>query len=268
MEEYAIQHHGIKGQRWGVRRFQNADGSLTDAGKKRYGSKSTSSIIQNNDGSKTIEAGFKLNRVGKSELDVNKSGGLYVSYGEDDMNRYVKALGPTLLAKLFNNAATTVQHISVKENLKMPSDEQFSVECANALLSNEELLKSYSSGLYSILFTDDFDKDVSKSDLEQVLKNPSSAKSKKFAYSVNSFFGDPNYVNETKEIYQHFREKGYDAIPDLHDTMSGTSKTAFVVINPSKVTIDSTTTITKDSFKEAKRYVKSLEKLQIDDVLK
>ena len=30
-------HHGIKGQRWGVRRFQNPDGSLTSAGQKRYG---------------------------------------------------------------------------------------------------------------------------------------------------------------------------------------------------------------------------------------
>ena len=29
-------HHGIKGQRWGVRRYQNADGSLTAAGRKRY----------------------------------------------------------------------------------------------------------------------------------------------------------------------------------------------------------------------------------------
>lgn len=29
-------HHGIKGMRWGVRRFQNADGSLTNAGRKRY----------------------------------------------------------------------------------------------------------------------------------------------------------------------------------------------------------------------------------------
>lgn len=29
-------HHGIKGQKWGVRRFQNADGSLTSAGRKRY----------------------------------------------------------------------------------------------------------------------------------------------------------------------------------------------------------------------------------------
>ena len=31
-----LQHHGIKGQRWGVRRFQNKDGSLTPAGRRRY----------------------------------------------------------------------------------------------------------------------------------------------------------------------------------------------------------------------------------------
>lgn len=32
--EYLI-HHGIKGQKWGIRRYQNTDGSLTDAGKRR-----------------------------------------------------------------------------------------------------------------------------------------------------------------------------------------------------------------------------------------
>lgn len=30
-------HHGIKGQKWGIRRFQNPDGSLTPEGLKRYG---------------------------------------------------------------------------------------------------------------------------------------------------------------------------------------------------------------------------------------
>lgn len=31
-----LAHHGIKGMKWGVRRFRNEDGSLTEAGKKRY----------------------------------------------------------------------------------------------------------------------------------------------------------------------------------------------------------------------------------------
>lgn len=33
-----LAHHGILGQKWGVRRFQNEDGSLTPEGRKRYGS--------------------------------------------------------------------------------------------------------------------------------------------------------------------------------------------------------------------------------------
>lgn len=43
-----LQHWGIKGQKWGVRRYQNPDGTLTEAGKKRY-------YYQNPDGSLTDE---------------------------------------------------------------------------------------------------------------------------------------------------------------------------------------------------------------------
>lgn len=35
MDNTTLEHHGIKGQKWGVRRYQNKDGSLTPAGKKR-----------------------------------------------------------------------------------------------------------------------------------------------------------------------------------------------------------------------------------------
>ena len=37
MDQNYLEHHGILGMKWGVRRFQRKDGSLTPAGKKRYG---------------------------------------------------------------------------------------------------------------------------------------------------------------------------------------------------------------------------------------
>lgn len=37
-ESTSLQHHGILGQKWGVRRFENKNGHLTPAGKARYGS--------------------------------------------------------------------------------------------------------------------------------------------------------------------------------------------------------------------------------------
>ena len=47
-----LAHHGILGQKWGVRRYQNKDGSLTAKGKKRY----------NNDGSLTDSEQKKLSK--------------------------------------------------------------------------------------------------------------------------------------------------------------------------------------------------------------
>lgn len=38
--ENELKHHGVKGQKWGVRRYQNADGSLKSSGKKRYAKES------------------------------------------------------------------------------------------------------------------------------------------------------------------------------------------------------------------------------------
>lgn len=59
-----LYHHGIKGQKWGVRRYQNADGSLTGAGKKRYGT--------NEKFEKFKEAGREWNAAGKEYRKANR----------------------------------------------------------------------------------------------------------------------------------------------------------------------------------------------------
>ncbi len=39
MDKNYLQHYGVLGMRWGVRRYENKDGSLTELGKKHYGTK-------------------------------------------------------------------------------------------------------------------------------------------------------------------------------------------------------------------------------------
>ncbi len=41
-----LYHYGVKGQKWGVRRYQNPDGTLTEEGKARYGEGGTATVKQ------------------------------------------------------------------------------------------------------------------------------------------------------------------------------------------------------------------------------
>lgn len=70
-----IYHHGILGMKWGIRRFQNDDGSLTSAGKKRYGLFGS--------GDQHPSQGISKKEVKRLVADYNKVNGTRFKYGKD-----------------------------------------------------------------------------------------------------------------------------------------------------------------------------------------
>lgn len=74
-----LYHHGIKGQRWGVRRYQNPDGSLTSSGKKR--------LYRQN--SKDIKA-YKKAEYGSTDR-YNMEKDFRNSISKEDLNTFKKS---------------------------------------------------------------------------------------------------------------------------------------------------------------------------------
>lgn len=60
-------HHGIKGQKWGIRRFQNEDGTLTEEGRRRYG--------------KYYDENNKLTEEGRRQLHRKETTASYLATG-------------------------------------------------------------------------------------------------------------------------------------------------------------------------------------------
>ena len=109
-----LKHHGIKGQKWGVRRFQNKDGSLTLLGKKRY-----------RDDDIIIEKGSKQRHISeKREIQLNnKETYLYDPKNKHDKKVYEGAyamyieVGKGYMDKYVHEYETT-------KTLRMPSNKR------------------------------------------------------------------------------------------------------------------------------------------------
>ena len=69
--ENELRHHGVKGQKWGVRRYQNADGSLKSSGKKRY-AKESDKADKPKTPSKAVASVKKIASSGAKKIETKK----------------------------------------------------------------------------------------------------------------------------------------------------------------------------------------------------
>ena len=94
----SLEHWGIKGQKWGVRRFENADGTLTAEGKKRYNKYQTADGSMTEKGKKKYEKALKTAQGEK--INALKRGAIGAAVGSS-----VAQLGNRIAErKAFNDA--------------------------------------------------------------------------------------------------------------------------------------------------------------------
>lgn len=119
MDEYLV-HHGIKGQKWGIRRYQYADGSLTPAGRKRYNSDSGGlNKLMKTDVKHLINSartqvtgkqytdGFLKNGTTLARIQTSNNFekyAFYATYKKHDTNEYMGLFGKNLMNRADGDA--------------------------------------------------------------------------------------------------------------------------------------------------------------------
>lgn len=123
-----LEHFGILGMKWGIRRFQNKDGSLTSVGKQRYGSTNNkiskkdlkSGIYARADDEEiTFPKGTKLYRMTYSDNDPDK--GIYVTRSQMDRVHYKNMYSTTLMGIGKQNENPKENTYVTTEELRIPS---------------------------------------------------------------------------------------------------------------------------------------------------
>ena len=218
--EYELCHYGVKGMKWGVRRYQRKDGSLTPAGRKRYGS---DDIV--------IEKGQTIHRiVPKSWVDKEKgySGHAYASYKDEDVAQYKK------FARLFGDGDNYVDMtFKVTDALVSPSRKKRVDEFVKLMDSNPEARDAMLKATRTPLTF------MPKSRLDK-LDDPKQAEKayQKFSFLLVSRrdLRDPYFKQLEKE--------GYSMIMDDADIKGGISKSPIIVFDRTKsLSLDTAETI-------------------------
>lgn len=246
-----MRHHGIKGQRWGIRRFQNDDGSLTPAGRKRYGEDRYKLY---DDGKIEIEKGAELQRIIDGLMSkTDLKGPTYASIGKNDNNQYMNILAKEGVSKVLK--------LTAKTSLKSPSTGEAANMFFKVLKDNPKALDEFKEmGTYAenVGLINNFDKK-----LNDIVRGKSDAKTlNDFYYYANYLFVYNDQIPTSKALfYKSLKDEGYNILRDEYDSRSGVVNAPIILLDgESSVSIKSSSIVSKAMTKNAAKYVDKYEK--------
>ena len=231
----ALSHHGILGQKWGVRRYQNEDGSLTTAGRKRY----LNDFNYSKQHDIVLEKGAKMYRVATND-SADEGKRLYTAISDSDAARY-----KGLYSKYFKKK--NVQDIyhktyEVSENTKIASEQKCKDIMKDSIKNDSTFREAAKKVVKEGLDTGNLNGTVK--DFNNVLNELNSGvlSDRGFKF-LNTAIVLPDDHNFQKTYFNKLSDHGYDGIIDINDKYqtSYRANNPTIIFNTGKIKMTSVT---------------------------